>query len=48
MRTYNIYNMQNNELIGEVKASSVTDAEIKASEEFNIGSLELYALTKEN
>lgn len=46
MKTYNIYDMQTDELIGEVKAYNVDSAELKAVEIFNKGSLEIYALTK--
>ena len=46
MKTYNIYDMQTDELIGEVKASSIVDAEIKASTIFDRYSNEIYALTK--
>lgn len=46
MKTYNIYDMQTNELIGEVKAASIIDAEIKASAIFARYSNEIYALTK--
>lgn len=46
MKTYNIYNMQTDELIGEVNASNVIKAEIIASEKFDMYSNELYALSK--
>jgi len=45
MKKYNIYNMQTDELIGTVEATSIIKAEIKASENFNISSAEIYALT---
>lgn len=46
MREYNIYNMQTDEVIGTVKAYSVIDAELKAVALYNMGSNELYALSK--
>ena len=46
MKTYTIYNMNTDEVIGEVKANNVVNAEIKASEKFDIASDEIYALTK--
>jgi hypothetical protein len=45
MKRYNIYDMQTNEIIGQVTASNVDAAEYKACEIFNKGSLEIYALT---
>ena len=47
MRTYNIYLYQTDELIGQVEATSITKAEIIASEKYNIESNQLYALTAE-
>ena len=47
MKTYNIYDMQTDELIGEVKAYNVDQAEYIACGKYNVGSLEIYALTKE-
>lgn len=46
MTTYNIYDMQTDELIGEVEAYNINQAEIIACNKFNKGSLEIYALTK--
>lgn len=46
MKEYTIYNMYTDEVIGEVKANSITDAEIKASEKYDISSADIYALTK--
>ena len=45
MRLYDIYDQQTDEYIGMVEAINVIDAEIKASEIFNRGSNEIYALT---
>lgn len=45
MRKYDIYNQQTDELIGQVEATSVISAEIKASELFNMTSDNVYALT---
>ena len=45
MKTYNIYDMQTDELIGQVKAANVDKAEIIASEKFDRYSNEIYALT---
>lgn len=45
MKTYNIYDMQTNELIGQVEATNVDRAEIIASEKFDRYSDEIYALT---
>lgn len=44
-KTYNIYNMQTDELIGQIEATNVISAEIKASEKYDIESEQLYALT---
>lgn len=46
MKNYTIYNMNTDEEIGEVKANSIVDAELKACAKYNVGSLEIYALTK--
>lgn len=46
MKTYNIYDMQTNELIGEVTANSILEAEYKACGIFNTGANDIYALTK--
>ena len=48
MKTYNIYDIQTDELIGEVEANDVVSAEIKASEKFDRYSDEIYAFSKEN
>jgi len=45
MKTYDIYDMQTDDYIGMVEASSVIEAEIIASETFNKASDQLYALT---
>jgi len=46
MRTYYIYNAEvdHTEYLGEVKANSIIDAELKASKELNT-KCEVYALT---
>lgn len=44
-KTYNIYNMQTDEFIGQIEATNVISAEIKASEKYDIESDQLYALT---
>ncbi len=46
MRTYYIYDYQTDEFLGEVKADSIIQAEIKASGIFNIDSEQLYAFTE--
>lgn len=46
MNTYNIYDMNTDELLCEVCATNVTKAEIKASEQLEIASDKLYALSK--
>lgn len=46
MRTYYIYNYQTDEFLGEIKADSIIQAEIKASGIFNIDSENVYAFTK--
>lgn len=48
MRTYNIYMMQNDEKIGEVVATNVVAAEIKACEIYNMGANDIYAISKED
>lgn len=44
-KTYNIYKMQTDELIGQIEATNVINAEIKASEKYDIESDKIYALT---
>lgn len=46
-RLYNIYDMQSDEMIGTVEATSIIKAEIKASDLFDRYSDEIYALTAE-
>lgn len=46
MKEYNIYDMQTDELIGEITATSIIQAEIKASEKFDRYTDEIYALSK--
>lgn len=48
MKTYNIYDMQTDELIGQVEAVDIIKAEYKACEVFDKGSNDIYALTEEN
>lgn len=45
MKTYYIYNQYTDEYIGELKASSILDAEIKTWEIFGIGTDDVYALS---
>lgn len=45
MKTYYIFLSETDEVIGEVLATSVLDAEYKACGLFNVGSLEIYALS---
>ena len=45
MKTYYIYDMQTDELIGEIEAGSVAEAERKACKKYNKGALDIYALT---
>lgn len=46
MKTYYVYDTNTDEYIGYIKATSVVDAEIKASAMYNRGSDEIYALTE--
>lgn len=46
MKTYYIYDFQTNELLLEVMAYSVVDAEVKACIELNKGSEDLYAFSE--
>ena len=45
MKTYYIYNQYTDEYIGELKANSILDAEIKTWETFGIGTDDVYALS---
>lgn len=45
MKTYNIYNLENDEILGTVEASDVIRAEIIASEKFDIESNMLCAIS---
>ena len=47
MKTYYIYNQNTDEFIGELKANSVIDTELKAWDVFGhtVGASEVYALT---
>lgn len=47
MKTYTIYDIQTDEIIGIIKAKNIIDAEVKASEIFNMASDQLYALTED-
>lgn len=47
MKTYEIYSWDTDEKLGEIEASSIINAEIKASEKFDVASDRLYALSKE-
>lgn len=46
MKTYIIYDYQTDEIIGEIEAMDILDAERKACKMFNKYSNEIYALTK--
>lgn len=48
MKTYIILDYQTDEVLGEVEATNVVSAEIKASEIFDRYSDEIYAFSKEN
>lgn len=48
MKIYVVFDIQTDEVIGEVEATNVVSAEIKASEVFNRYSDEIYAFSKEN
>lgn len=49
VKTYYIYNQQNDEFIGEVLAMSIADAEyIAAGTFFDYGSNEMYALSADS
>jgi len=45
MKTYYIYNQYSDEYIGELKADSILDAELKSFGIFGIGGEDIYALT---
>lgn len=47
MKTYYIYNQDTDKYIGELKADSILDAELKAWDTFNhtVGADDVYALT---
>lgn len=45
MKTYYIYNQYTDEFIGELKADSILNAELKAYNAFGIGGEDVYALT---
>lgn len=46
MKTYYIYDMQTNKEIGEIRAFSIVDAEVKYCVQFNKGSEDIYALSE--
>lgn len=46
MKTFYIYDMQTDNLIGTVEAANVISAERKACEKYNTGSDEIYALSE--
>ena len=46
MKTYYIYDMQTNEEIGQMRAFSIVDAEVKYCVQFNKGSDDIYALSE--
>ena len=48
MKIYVVYDIDTDEVIGEVEANNVISAEIKASEIFGRYSDEIYAFNKEN
>lgn len=45
MKIYYIYNQYTDEYIGELKANSILDAELKSWEVFGIGADDVYALS---
>lgn len=47
MKTYEIFNFQTDEIITEIEAGSVLEAERKACKLLNVESADIYALTKE-
>lgn len=48
MKKYVVFDIQTDEVIGEVEANDVVTAEIIASREFDRYSDEIYAFSKEN
>lgn len=46
MKTYYIYDFQTDELLCEIEAFSIVDAEVKACIQLNKGIVEIYAFTE--
>lgn len=48
MQTYIIFDYKTDKEIGEIEANGIMEAERKAAEKYNVGSLDIYAITKDD